>query len=242
MLEWVAERRCQVGETSFQLSMLVKVESSPQCFWLAKNRPLVEFYARLVEELKPDRILEFGMLDGGSLALLAELGDPDCLVGVDIGEPPSDALERFIRSRGLRVHPYWGTDQADRTAVTAILDQEFDGPIDLVIDDASHLLAPSLTTFNTVFPRLRPGGSYVLEDWGWAHRLAAPPVDVGEFLTQAPLTRMVVEATMTCASRNDIVESVAIDQDTVTIVRGPAHLDADFDLSASYDPGSQPIF
>jgi hypothetical protein len=38
-------------------------------------------------------------------------------------------------------------------------------PLDLVIDDASHLYGPSLATFETLFPALREGGLYVLEDW-----------------------------------------------------------------------------
>jgi predicted methyltransferase len=35
--------------------------------------------------------------------------------------------------------------------------------LDLVVDDTSHL-GPTRASFNTLFPRLRPGGVYVIED------------------------------------------------------------------------------
>ena len=38
-------------------------------------------------------------------------------------------------------------------------------PLDLVIDDASHLYGPTMASFEVLFPRLRPGGLYVIEDW-----------------------------------------------------------------------------
>jgi hypothetical protein len=48
--------------------------------------------------------------------------------------------------------------------------EQFDGgPLDLVVDDCSHLYEPTRASFNELFPRLRPGGAYVIEDWVWAH-------------------------------------------------------------------------
>jgi hypothetical protein len=54
--------------------------------------------------------------------------------------------------------------------VPRIIDQAIqDSALDLVVDDASHLLAPSTATFEMLFPRLRPGGLFLLEDWSEAH-------------------------------------------------------------------------
>jgi hypothetical protein len=39
--------------------------------------------------------------------------------------------------------------------------------VDLVIDDASHLYPFTKGSFETLFPRLRPGGLYIIEDWSW---------------------------------------------------------------------------
>ena len=41
--------------------------------------------------------------------------------------------------------------------------------IDLVVDDASHLYEQTKATFAMLFPLVRPGGNYVIEDWSWAH-------------------------------------------------------------------------
>ena len=44
---------------------------------------------------------------------------------------------------------------------------EFDGRLDLVIDDASHELHATKASFETLFPLLRSGGWYIIEDWIW---------------------------------------------------------------------------
>jgi hypothetical protein len=36
------------------------------------------------------------------------------------------------------------------------------------VDDASHFYEQTKTTFETVFPMLRPGGIYLIEDWSWS--------------------------------------------------------------------------
>jgi hypothetical protein len=46
---------------------------------------------------------------------------------------------------------------------------EFSAPLDLVIDDASHIYGPTKASFQALFPLLRPGGLYLIEDWAWAH-------------------------------------------------------------------------
>ncbi|GLZ33826.1 hypothetical protein Lesp02_60140 [Lentzea sp. NBRC 105346] len=38
------------------------------------------------------------------------------------------------------------------------------GPIDIVVDDGSHLTEHVVTSFNALFPHVRPGGLYVIED------------------------------------------------------------------------------
>ena len=57
---------------------------------------------------------------------------------------------------GRIVHTYYKTDQADVGRLGQILEDEFGNePLDLVIDDASHLRAQTVrVSFNTLFPRL----------------------------------------------------------------------------------------
>ena len=44
--------------------------------------------------------------------------------------------------------------------------------IDLVIDDASHRLAETRSSFESLFPHVRPGGLFIIEDWRCDHTLA----------------------------------------------------------------------
>jgi predicted O-methyltransferase YrrM len=139
-----------------------------------KSREQVEAYVDLVSAFPASRIVELGIMAGGSTALLAQLVQPSKLVAVDIMSEAVANLESFLDAHRLRdrVRPYYGVDQADRDRLDAIVAEEFDGdPIDLVIDDASHLLDPTRASFEVLFPRLRTLGLFVIEDWAWEHAI-----------------------------------------------------------------------
>src|SRR6185436_21011315 len=83
---------------------------------------------------------------------------------------PVEELDRFIAERGLgdRLQAHYRTDQSDRPALARIMADAFgDEPLDLVIDDASHSLAPTRDSFEALFPLVRPGGRFLIEDWHW---------------------------------------------------------------------------
>src|SRR5262249_44098081 len=120
-------------------------------------------------------IVELGIAQGGSTALSALVGRPRCLVSIEYDPEPVGGLVEFIELRQLgdRVRPYFGVDQADHARVAGVVDDEFgDDPLDLVIDDASHLYAQTTSSFETLFPRLRRGGLYLIEDWNWQQQMA----------------------------------------------------------------------
>ena len=50
-----------------------------------------------------------------------------------------------------------------------IILRELADELDLVVDDASHTYEETKASFEFLFPLLRPGGIYVIEDWSWAH-------------------------------------------------------------------------
>lgn len=82
------------------------------------------------------------------------------------------SLTRFLseQDKDGRVEVHWSVDQSDRNVVPSLVERVLGGrPFDLVVDDASHLLAPSTATFGMQFPRVRPGGLYALEDWSGDH-------------------------------------------------------------------------
>jgi hypothetical protein len=141
---------------------------------LYKWKPHVGLYERAFSERRfhPQQILELGIWKGGSTALWFELFQPRKLVAVDIApECTSEAFNSYVRTReaGGRLKPFWGVDQADSERLRQIVENEFDGPVDLIIDDASHLYGPTKASFETLFPRLRRGGLFCIEDWAWEH-------------------------------------------------------------------------
>jgi predicted O-methyltransferase YrrM len=139
-------------------------------FWIGKSPELFDAWLALLDRHRGGAMVEVGIFEGGSAALCALTADPSRLVCVDIVTDLHPALAEMIEEQGLedrvRIHP--GVDQADRAVLATIVEREFgDQPLDLVVDDASHLYGPSVATFEVLFPRLRPGGAYVIEDWTW---------------------------------------------------------------------------
>jgi len=162
MIEWIGEQDFRIDGTEFACCPPGRtVESTADRLMLQKGRWAVQAYEQLVGRLAPQRVLELGVLEGGSVALLALLARPEKLVAVDISPGPLPALEQFVerRSLGDAVSVHFGVDQADREALAEIVAGEFSGAeLDLIIDDASHNLDRSRASFDALFPTLRPGG------------------------------------------------------------------------------------
>ena len=144
-------------------------------FRFYKIKELVDQYAHFFSRrshFRPERVMELGTYDGGSTAFWYELFRPQKQVALDI-QDQMDApyFRRYVESRGLggRIKTYWNTDQADQARLRTIVETEFDAPLDLVIDDASHLYRQTRASFEALFPLLAPGGLYIIEDWAWGH-------------------------------------------------------------------------
>ena len=216
--------------------------SEPGRFCLVKAPWQVEWYEKLLRELAPRTILEIGTWDGASAALFAELVRPKKLVTVDRRPESSAALADFMTSAGFAgtVAAYCNVDQGDTGRLREILGAEFAGePLDLVIDDASHLVDLTRRTFNCVFPRLRPGGTYVIEDWSWAHTAILGPWSESD---EIPLTVVVFELILACAHRPNVVENVDVYKNWAVVTRGDAELDAEtFDISTCYGPKARAL-
>ena len=75
------------------------------------------------------------------------------IYGLDIFEKPGIAESRLHVMQG---------DQSDEQSLDSLA-REF-GPFDIVIDDGSHVSSHVIYSFNALFPHVRPGGMYVIED------------------------------------------------------------------------------
>src|SRR4051794_6844014 len=169
-LIWSADDRFTVDGVSFVCS---HDASTPDLFCIRKPRPLVDATVELVRRVHPDRIVEIGIASGGSAALLALVARPRALVAIERDAEPVGALADLAAARSLPIFTHYGVDQSDHERLTTILDDDLGTEtVDLVIDDASHRFEETRASFETLFPRLAPGGTYVIEDWNWQLRLS----------------------------------------------------------------------
>jgi len=232
---WTSEHDFTVGGVAYR-SMTGRTQDDQMV--VLKPREAVDGYEALFAELKPRTMVELGIYNGGSAALFSQLATPEKFVVVDIGAG-CEPLDRFLDRHDLRgtVVPYFGVDQADTGRLDEIMAAEFDGPVDLVIDDASHLEAETRTSFNRLFPHVRPGGAYVIEDWGWAH--TGLPRDA-YMQGVPPLSVFIVELLVVAARRPRMIDRLVIDSFSATVWRGPADLRSGrFDVSAHLGPVGQ---
>jgi len=229
-MEWESEHAFRVGDVKFVRGY--SGTSTPQRFVIQKDHELVSRYVELADRFHGARIMELGIAQGGSTALLALLAEPSKLVAIERRDEVP-ALAIFDR-----VSPHFHVNQRDRSAVGDIADREFDGPIDLVIDDASHVYDLTVCSFEVLFPRLRPDGWYVIEDWS-THYGIAERARVGALeratrsSAQSPLARIAVELMLASVSSPQTIRQVTVDRRWIVVQRGPA-CDSNLRLSDLY--------
>jgi hypothetical protein len=230
-LEWRADR-VLLGNLVFRLEHAKSDawELGDDCFIFFKVRPLIDQYARFWATrpgFEARNVFELGLWDGGSVAFWFEMFQPQKHIGIDFSQRGDSAyFKRYVQSRGIagRVATYWAVNQADKTRLLTIARQEFDGPLDLVIDDASHLYAQTKASFEALFPLLRPGGLYVIEDWAWSHwrEFHAPN---HPWATERPLTWLIFDLIGAAGSSTELIANMSVFQGMAVIERGPARLD-----------------
>jgi hypothetical protein len=225
------------------------LRSTADRFFIFKRRRRVEEYLDLLENFRHTDVVELGIRAGGSAALTTLVARPRKLVAIDLLANRVEALDELTRrlALGERLRPYYGVDQADRAQVRAIIDDEFgDGPLDLVIDDASHRLEATRASFETLFPRLRAGGIYLIEDWNkqklsralgealadpdspaaveFARRMAEDPTTTEGPVGGSP-AKLILEIVLAQAESEDFLSGVNVGYFFVGVRRGPGHLD-----------------
>lgn len=118
-------------------------------------------YARIAGELGPEaRVCELGVLDGESLRMFCGLFPLGSVTGVDVNPDcpwPSGTVRVVARH--------------DDPALPAMLG----GTFDLIVDDGCHVGETVRRSFALLWPLVRPGGYYVVEDWAVSLRAAERP-------------------------------------------------------------------
>lgn len=104
-------------------------------------------------------LLELGVYKGGSLQLWRDYFPRARIVGVDLKIPAN-------RDLGDRISLFQG-DQKDIKFLSDMSKKAAPKGFDIIIDDASHIGLSTRITFWHLFDNhLKPGGLYVIEDWG----------------------------------------------------------------------------
>jgi hypothetical protein len=209
-LTWSSDREFTVEGVRFECAPLGDYtgKTNQERFLLLKDRGSLEQYATVFATDQPKNILEFGIFQGGSPALFSLWFEAQKFVGIDLAEPVAP-FDEFCRTHpvGKTISTHYRTSQNDRARVEQIVQQEFGNtPIDMIIDDASHLYEYTRETFEITFPLLRPGGTYVIEDWGWAHW---PQIHT-YYTGKTPLSVLIMELAMLCASRYDLISEIRV--------------------------------
>ncbi len=116
-----------------------------------------EVYDRYFAPLrgKPVKMLEIGVARGGSIAGWKKyFGEAELdYTGLDINPD----CNRFAR-KGVKIVI---GDQMDRSLLADVARA---GPYDIIIDDGGHVTGQQIVSFEQLFPAVRDGGYYVVED------------------------------------------------------------------------------
>lgn len=193
------------------------------CFGFHKGRLLVEEYLDFFRSFPIDRprhLLELGLFDGGSVPFWFELLKPDKHVGIDLQDrEDSPYFRAYVEERNLseRIETHWRTNQADPVRVGEICEAAF-GPecLDLVIDDASHFYEETRASFEILFPRLRAGGLYIIEDWAWFHWRG---IEEG-WREKRPLTHLIHELSEAIGSSRSVIDTMVVRGGFAAVRRG----------------------
>lgn len=113
-------------------------------------------YERVFERLRHEQltILEIGVLGGSSLKTWEKYFPNASIIGADIDH-------RAKRFEGGRIK----IEILDQSNLQDLVDMAMrHGPFDVIIEDGSHLWEHQITCLRTLFPFVRNGGIYIVED------------------------------------------------------------------------------
>jgi len=140
-------------------------------------------YERLLSHLRGDsfNLIEIGVYRGASLAVWNAYFPKATIVGVDI----ADRCRQYAKGR-IKVAIGSQADAAFLTELAA------EYPPTIVIDDGSHNPDHQIFSFEHLFPLLRPGGCYIVEDFGLGvtSRDGYAPISSSEYFAHLQLGLM----------------------------------------------------
>lgn len=115
-------------------------------------------YAHLLKDLQVSRFLEIGLflndLQHTDLNAWTVIFPDADIYGLD------NKSDQLFNTERITMH---FADQSDPASLASVSDQ-LPNDIDVILDDASHIYANTIATFEALYPLLRTGGVYLIED------------------------------------------------------------------------------
>jgi predicted O-methyltransferase YrrM len=233
-VDWRSETSFVVDGLEFSGDLeTYREETTPERVVILKTGGLLRQYLDMLAPHDTGNILELGIWQGGSPLFYGKATDAKKVVAIDL-RAKNPALDEIIETHGLgdRVKLHFNTSQDDREAVESIIETDFDGqPIDLVIDDASHLYEPTKRSFEIIFPKLRQGGLYIIEDWQWAHLANSEYQDGTKWGDQPALSNFIFELLMAYGSEGSLFWNIVVRDWFIAIQKGSYQAGGDFKIN-----------
>lgn len=120
------------------------------------HHAFTEVYEPYFQKYVNPSILEIGIYNGGSIRMMDEYFDGYCnIVGFDRGDQLS------YRSEKSNIAVILGDQSVESDLMKCLsVSKEYD----IIIDDGSHFVDHQQFSFNVLFPYLKSGGIYIIED------------------------------------------------------------------------------
>jgi hypothetical protein len=221
-IRWDDETTCTLHGHRFQFVKHEDAGGIPappvDAFNVVKWPNMLDHFQQLVGDLQPvETVVELGIYHGGSTVLLNELLRPRRLIAIDLTPAsPAPRFDRYVAEHP-EVSAHWGVDQSDRAAVLAAVGTE---PIDLVVDDASHFYDLTAASFDVLFPRLRPGGRYLIEDWNWS--FLPHHAEIGRWRVQRSMSDLLLDLAGLSLARPGTIGRITVLPSFIAVERGDA--------------------
>ncbi len=113
------------------------------------------------------KVLEIGIFGGSSLYMWRDYFPNATIHGIDVSAVDLDKSDRIETHVG---------DQGDRLHLQTVLEKT-GTDFDIIVDDGGHTMFQQQTSLGFLFPHVRPGGFYIVED---LHTSMGDRVDVYE--------------------------------------------------------------
>jgi SAM-dependent methyltransferase len=210
-------------ELRFRAGMHRPPPSSDEIIYVHKGADFVAAMNEALARVRPRRMIEIGIHDGGSAIYWQHRYNLTRLATFDI-EPEAPFFTRYLARNKLTdaVRVHLGFDQADGDRMRAAIESDFGGdPVDAIIDDASHQYTETRAAFEIAFPYLRAGGAYIIEDWAWGHTHNWPD---GAWADKPLMSPLLCELMLVCGHDGGVIDKVEIDRRFAVIWRGHAKL------------------